>query len=97
MIAYRLLPPAEEEMTEAAVFYERASSGLGEDFLDDVQRVITQLREHPSMGQPLTAGLHRLLLRRFPFSVIYAVESDAIVVIAVAHQRRRPDYWKERL
>lgn len=37
MIPYRLLPPAEEEMTEAALFYERAAAGLGDDFLDDVQ------------------------------------------------------------
>lgn len=44
MIAYRFLDPAEEEMIQAALFYEAASSGLGSDFLDDVQRVIDLLR-----------------------------------------------------
>jgi len=45
MIAYRFLSPAEEEMTEAALFYEAASNGLGSDFLNDVQRVVDRLRE----------------------------------------------------
>jgi hypothetical protein len=48
MIGYLFLHPADEEMTEASLFYEAASIGLGKDFLDDVQRVIDSLREHPS-------------------------------------------------
>jgi len=50
MIGYRFLPPAEEEMTEASLFYEAASTGLGSNFLDDVHRVIERLREHPYLG-----------------------------------------------
>jgi toxin ParE1/3/4 len=72
MIGFRLLPPAEEEMTESALLYESASSGLGENFLADVQRAITEAREHPAIGQPLGGGLRRTVLRRFPFSLIYA-------------------------
>ena len=47
MIGYRFLTPAEEEMIEAALYYEAASSGLGASFLDDVQRVIDNLRDYP--------------------------------------------------
>ena len=47
MIGFRYLPPAEEEMTEAARFYENEAVGLGTDFLDDIQRTINRLREHP--------------------------------------------------
>ena len=50
MIGYRFLQPAEEEMTEASLFYEAASTGLGNSFLDDVQRVVDRLREHPYLG-----------------------------------------------
>lgn len=57
MIPYRLLPPAEEEMIEAALFYEAAARGLGDDFLDDVQHAIDSVREHTDLG-------HRRL--RFP-------------------------------
>lgn len=97
MTAYRFLHPAEEEMTEASLFYEAASAGLGSDFLDDVQRVIDRLRANPKVGHVVGSGLRRMLLHRFPFSIIYSVEADAILVIAVAHYGRRPGYWKSRV
>ena len=97
MIGYRFLLPAEEEMTEASVFYESATSGLGADFLDEVQRVVNILREHPELGQSVGRGLRRALLHRFPFSLIYSLEVDTVVIVAVAHQRRRPGYWRHRM
>jgi plasmid stabilization system protein ParE len=96
VIAYRLLPPAEEEMTEAALFYEAAESGLGEVFLDDVQHAIDAIRERPYLGVGLAYGFRRILVRRFPFSIVYAVEQSEIVVVAVSHHRRRPGYWRRR-
>jgi hypothetical protein len=97
MIGYRFLLPAEEEMTEASVFYDSASSGLGAGFLDEVQRVVDILREHPELGQSVGRGLRRALLHPFPFSLIYCVEVNSILIVAVAHQRRRPDYWRDRI
>jgi toxin ParE1/3/4 len=79
------------------VFYEAATSGLGAGFLDEVGRVINILREHPDLGQPVGQGFRRALLHRFPFSLIYAVEERAILIVAIAHQRRRPDYWRNRI
>jgi toxin ParE1/3/4 len=97
MIPYRFLTPAEEEMTEAALFYDAASNQLGSDFLDDVQRAVDRLREFPQAGEAIISGLRQSLLHRFPFSLIYAIEENVIVVIAVAHHRRRPGYWQSRL
>jgi plasmid stabilization system protein ParE len=94
MIGDRFLPPAEEEMTEASLVYEAECTGLGVKFLDDVQRVIDAVREHPKLGTPVADGLRRALLRRFPFSLIYSEEPAAVLVVAVAHQRRRPGYWR---
>jgi hypothetical protein len=69
MISYRFLSPAEEEMTEAALFYETtASARLGTDFLDDVQRAIERLRKYPESGESIALDLRRTLLHRFPFS-----------------------------
>jgi hypothetical protein len=64
MIAYRFLYPAEEEMTEASLFYEAATDGLGSDFLTDVQFHIDNLREHPHLGHAVGGGLRRMLLHR---------------------------------
>ena len=97
MIPYRFLPPAEEEMIEAALFYNDASPGLGSDFLDDVQRAIDRLSAYPHSGEPIDSRLRRTLLYRFPFSLIYAVEPDGFVIIAVAHHGRAPGYWRSRI
>jgi len=97
MIAYRFLTSAEEELSEAGVFHEANSVGLGADFLNEVQRVIDIVREYPKIRQALGRDVRRIVLRRFPFSLIYSVEIDSIVIVAVAHQRRRPDYWKDRV
>ena len=84
MIGYRFLSPADEEMTEASVFYEAATFGLGADFLAEIQQVINALREHPQLGQSIGTGLRRAVLHRFPFSLIYTIEVDAILIVAVA-------------
>ena len=84
-------------MTEASVFYENASPHLGVDFLDDVQRRIDMVRNQPAAGQSLDGDLKRILLHRFPFSLIYSIDGDVIVIIAVAHHRRQPAYWTNRL
>lgn len=96
MTGYRFLTPAEIEMTEASVFYEEATSGLGVEFLDEVQRVIDLVREHPKIGRSLDPEFRQALLHRFPFSLIYSLEADAMLIVAVAHQRRRPGYWRDR-
>ena len=96
MIGYRFLSVAEEEMSEAALFYEAASPGFGERFLADVQHTVDQLRRHPEVGVDVAAGLRRMLLHRFPFSLIYSVEADGILIVSVAHHRRRPGYWRSR-
>jgi plasmid stabilization system protein ParE len=97
MIGYRFLHPADEEMTEASLFYEAASTGLGNDFLDDVQRVVDTLRERPSLGHGVDGKLRRMLLHRFPFSLIYSVEANELLIVAVAHHSRRPGYWQDRV
>lgn len=97
MIDYRFLYPAEEEMIEASVFYEAATDGLGNDFLTDVKFGIASLCEQPQLGHEVGGGLRRMLLHRFPFSLIYSVEADAILIVAVAHYGRRPGYWHDRI
>ena len=90
------LEEAEEEMYEASAFYEDCSVGLGDRFLDDIQACVDRISERPHLGRRTGKQLRVVLARRFPFSVVYAVEKATIVIIAIAHQRRRPGYWKER-
>ena len=80
----------------ASEFYLDVSADLGQDFLDELQRIIDLLRRQPELGRLVSRGLRALPLHRFPFSVIYASEPDRIVIVAVAHQNRRPGYWRGR-
>jgi plasmid stabilization system protein ParE len=62
-----------------------------------VQRVIDLLCEQPKLGRPTGRTLRYAFFSRFPFSLIYAEESGEILIIAVAHQKRRPGYWRRRI
>ncbi len=83
-------------MRAAARWYEEQQKGLGETFLVSVERAVTTAAENPALGMPIGHGLRWLLTRRFRYAVIYAELRGVIHLLAVAHLRRRPGYWRER-
>jgi plasmid stabilization system protein ParE len=91
----RFLNPAEGEMLEAAQFYEDQAVGLGDRFLDEVEGCVELLLDRPHIGR-LVGEFRRFPLRKFPFTLIYTIEDNDLVVVAVSHQRRRPGYWMGR-
>jgi plasmid stabilization system protein ParE len=90
-------PEAELELIEAAAHYERQVPGLGERFATEVQRATELLLERPDIGAPADPSLRRLILNRFPFTLYYSAAPDVLLIVAVAHQRRRPGYWRSRV
>lgn len=94
-VNHRFLAPAEDDLLEAARLYEDQAIGLGERFLDEVERCLELLLDRPHIGRPI-GKLRRFPLRKFPFTLIYALDDDGLVVVAVALHRRRPGYWRER-
>jgi plasmid stabilization system protein ParE len=96
VIIYAFHPDAGAELEEAAVFYETRMAGLGKSFAAEVERTISLVRQFPEAGTAEGTGHRRVLVARFPYSLVYRQVADAIVVIAVAHQRRRPGYWRRR-
>ncbi len=91
------LPEAEQEMLEAALYYQSQASKLGIDFLSEVERATKFIAESPNTWPILEGKLRRRLIKRFPFGILYRVESEKIVVIAVADLRRKPGYWEKRI
>lgn len=75
MIPVVFLPPAQKEMTAAARYYQTQSIGLGTEFLDEVERTIASIAAHPEMDPKVKGDVRRRLLKRFPFGVLYVVES----------------------
>ena len=92
MIA-RFLPEADEELREAARYYEDNAPGLGFVFVAEVHRGVALIEKQPMIGSPLDDELRKLVLNRFPYSLIHLVNSEEIIITAGAHHRRRPYYW----
>ena len=97
MKTVRLLEAAEDEMLDAARYYEEQADGLGNVFLDKINSAQKDISHNPETWPVIRAGIRRRLLHRFPFALLYRVDSDEVVVLAVMHLRRHPNYWIDRL
>lgn len=97
MIRITFHPAAQIEVIDAARYYDMRSSGLGADLLDEVERALGQIAENPDASRRSGRRTRRKPLWRFPYCLIYACSPDGLRVVAFAHQKRRPFYWKGRL
>jgi len=91
------LAPAEDELVEAAHYYDSQAPGLGSDFLVEIQRTLGGIEANPEAGTALRGHLRRRLVRRFPYGILYRIDPMEIIVLAVMHLRRQPGYWVDRL
>ncbi len=97
MIPAKFLPEAEQELVDAALFYENRAPGLGLDFGREVKAAVREIRQFPTTWQQRQDGTRRRLLSRFPYVVVYVLHREEVWIVAVAHCKRRPGYWEERL
>ncbi len=98
----RLLPEAQGDAIEAAIWYEEREPALGSEFLDLVHKAFAEIWTRADVASTMETyhGPHdvrRVMLQRFPFAVIAVVRPDKIIIVAVAHMRRRPLYWLNRM
>ena len=89
-------PEAQEEFDAAAARYARIRSSLGDAFVDRVEAATSRAVRAPATGAPMGSNLRRVFVKRFPYFVLYAVEEPRIYIVAVAHFRQRPGYWRRR-
>jgi plasmid stabilization system protein ParE len=96
-VNFVVAPEAERELTDGALFYaQEANAELGLAFIAEFEHALSVLGANPGLGAPWRARTRRFTLRRFPYSVIYRIDGEEVRVIALAHQRRRPEYWSGR-
>jgi plasmid stabilization system protein ParE len=98
----RVLDEADAEAIEAANWYEDRSPGLGYDFWSQLRDAFAGIETHPRRYArvefaDVQGDVRRLLLRRFPYLVVYQVFDDEIVVLAVSHASRDQAYWTSRI
>lgn len=93
----RLRPEALDDLRSAYLWCESKRPGLGEDFGLCVEAALALVQDNPLLGRQLQEKARRVLVRRFPYAILYEVEHRRIVVFAVFHGHRDPEDWIRRL
>jgi len=97
MLYLRFHPDIAFEVTASFQWYEEQASGLGDDFLNELESSYQAIAELPRTWPLFQGGFRRFLLSKFPYSVIYREHDDSIYVVAVMHNSRKPGYWSHRI
>jgi len=84
------------ELLEQAAYYEAAQPAVGQRFLIEVEHAVQLAARVPLLGAPFKFGTRRVFTKRFPFAVVYLVREDEMVILAIAHFRKKPFYWRGR-
>ena len=93
----RFLTMAEMEVDEAVSWYQEQSHDESLAFLDELDRAVRIVRAYPLIATEIEPEIGSFCFSRFPYSLIYGVDDEELVVIAVAHHSRRPQYWIDRI
>jgi hypothetical protein len=93
----RFVAAARSEFLAEIQFYNKTQPGLGARFAAAVEEATARALAYPLSGPVTTDDVRRVFLKDFPFAVVYRPVADGIVVFALAHLARRPDYWKSRV
>lgn len=93
----RLHPGAERELRSAYLWYLERSATVAESFEAEVDHAIGMVADSPERWPRYRSSLRRYVFPRFPFSLVYRVKPSYVEVIAIAHQKKHPNYWQKRV
>lgn len=98
-VPVRISAPAAGELEAAIVWYDEQRPGLGIELFDAVVATLQRIEDNPAVGPaaPSSGLARRLLVDGFPYQLVYQVKPAEIMILAVAHLKRRPGYWRDRL
>jgi len=89
---WAFLPEAEQELRESARFYEEKASGVGISFIAEIHKAVAFIGQNPYSAKDIGSGIRKKVLNLYPYNILYSIEAGSILIIAVAHQKRRPNY-----
>ncbi len=90
-------PRAETELDSAYQYYELQKRGLGKRFMRETYATVSRIKEHPEAWLLIENQVRRCQTQHFPYAVIYKNYEDVILIIAITHLRREPNYWQNRI
>jgi toxin ParE1/3/4 len=92
----KLHPDALEELNETVLYYERKASGLGSSFIMDFEEAVDRLILLPEAGSEIASGIRQVIFEKFEHSIIYFEYEGGLEILAIAHMKRKPNYWLKR-
>ena len=96
MTAFRFHPEADQELIEAQNWYRARSEVAAQAFALEIDHAISRILEAPHTYPQGRRGERQYVLHRFPYTILYRIRDDHVFITAVAHQSRRPGYWRHR-
>ncbi|NQV24102.1 MAG: type II toxin-antitoxin system RelE/ParE family toxin [Rhodopirellula sp.] len=94
---HRFHPATDQELIDASQFYESRLPGLGGEFLDEIEASLESVLKSPSQFEVLDGDVRIARTQRFPYGLLFVIEPDEILIVAVMHLHRRPGYWEHRV
>jgi toxin ParE1/3/4 len=88
---------ADAELLEAISYYDAKVNGLGDRFLAEVRAATKYIERYPEIAPVKDEGVRVKVLLRFPYSLMYVIGENELLILAIAHHSRRPGYWADRL
>ena len=93
---YVFHPEALTEYSEAVQYYAEQDVNLAQEFIDEVESAVYRLRDSPKLYSSIDGDIRRYLTHKFPYAILYTIETDFLLILAVMHCKQKPSYWKSR-
>lgn len=97
MTPVRYHEAAEDELLDELGYLEFQAGGLGRRFFAEVRRTESLISQFPQLAEEIRPGIRKRIIQKFRYSLIYSIEKDGLLILAVAHHSRRPGYWLSRI
>jgi plasmid stabilization system protein ParE len=94
---YEFHPEALEEFQQASLYYAERDPVLARRFVESVESAIRTIVDSPQRWRVIDDDVRRCLTRVFPYAILYTIELELILIVAVMHCSREPGYWKQRI
>jgi toxin ParE2 len=96
-VALIILEPAQSELAATQAWYEKRKIGLYDRLFAEFLVVLDNITRRPESWDPLLGGFRRCRMNKFPYGIVHSARGNDIIVVAVAHHKRRLGYWRHRL
>ncbi|MCL1472431.1 type II toxin-antitoxin system RelE/ParE family toxin [Argonema antarcticum] len=96
-MAYDFHPDAQRELEQAVAYYDNIDSELADAFIDEVERTIERIENFPEAWPKISENTRRCRTVGFPYGIVYKVKEERILLVAVMHLQRQPNYWDDRI